>query len=260
MSVVRHEGSARLSYACARCGARAEGLCRICAPDVMAGIEQCKTGDRALRAGEPIFQLGDICTSVYTISDGWAYLYMLRPDGGRQILHYALPGDFIGFHPGASGAITYGAQALTNLHLCVMAREGIERLNRDHPEVGMRVAWMLSRNLSLTYDHLTSVARQSARERVAHLLLQLYVRRRMHWPDTAGDLIELPLTQELIADTLGLTAVHVNRTLATLRREGVLHFKLGRLCVLDPDRLIEIADLAPEVVENWIAQDGPRAH
>ncbi|MBM3485583.1 MAG: Crp/Fnr family transcriptional regulator [Alphaproteobacteria bacterium] len=260
MSVVRHEGNARLSHACARCGARAGGLCRICAPEIMAGIEQCKTGDRALRAGETIFLHGDNCNSVYTISDGWAYLYALRPDGGRQILHYALPGDFIGFHPGAGAAITYGAQALTDLNLCVMARDGIERLNRDHPEIGMRVAWMLSRNLSLTYDHLTSVTRQSARERVAHLLLQLYVRRRMHWPDTAGDQIDLPLTQELIADTLGLTAVHVNRTLASLRREGVLHFKLGRLRILDPDRLIEVADLAPEIVENWIAQGATRAH
>jgi CRP-like cAMP-binding protein len=92
---------------------------------------------------------------------------------------------------------------------------------------------------------------------VAHLLLQLYVRRRTRWPESRGDVVELPLTQELIADTLGLTPGHVNRMLAALRRDGVLHFKLGKLRILDPDRLIDLAGLDPDIVSNWIDAGRP---
>ena len=252
MSSQRMDARARLHFDCARCNARRTGICQSCTGELIGFADDCKIADRPVHAGESIFDIGEPCGEVYTIVDGWAFLYALRPDGGRQVLHYAMAGDFIGYHPDHGATITYGAQALTDVRLCVMSRRGIDTISRRHPEIGLRIAWMLTRSLSHSYDHLTSIARQSARERVAHLLLQLYVRRRTQWPEMRGDLVELPLTQELIADTLGLTAVHVNRMLAALRREGVLHFKLGRLRILDPDRLIDIAGLDPDLVSNWL--------
>jgi CRP-like cAMP-binding protein len=246
-----------MTIECASCKARRLGLCQAYAEDLPKIVESCKVGERTLRAGESIFDLGDPCRDVYTIIDGWAYLFALRPDGGRQVLHYAMTGDFIGYHPGHDAMITYGAQVLTDTTVCVMSRTALENANRTHPGVGMRLAWLMTRNLTLSYDHLTSIARQNARERIAHLLLQLYIRRRTRWPEARNDLVELPLTQELIADTLGLTPVHVNRMLASLRKEGVLHFKLGRMRVLDPDKLVDIAGLDDDVVSNWIEQQTP---
>lgn len=257
MSIERMHARPRLDLQCAGCKARHLGLCQSCSEELPQAVASCKVGERRLHAGESIFDLGDPCREVYTIIDGWAFLFALRPDGGRQVLHYAMTGDFIGYHPGHDAMITYGAQVLTVATVCVMSRAALESISQKHPEVGLRLAWLMTRNLTLSYDHLTSIARQNARERIAHLLLQLYVRRRTRWPEMRGDLVELPLTQELIADTLGLTPVHVNRMLAALRKEGVLHFKLGRLRVLDPDKLVAIAGLDDDVVSNWIEQQTP---
>jgi len=247
----------RLALDCANCKARHLALCQSCSTDLHRAVADCKIAERRLHAGDAIFELGAECREVYTIIDGWAFLFALRPDGGRQVLHYAMTGDFIGYHPDHGSMITYGAQVLTDTTVCVMSRAALEAAGQAHPEVGLRLAWLMTRNLTLCYDHLTSIARQNARERIAHLLLQLYVRRRTRWPDARGDLVELPLTQELIADTLGLTPVHVNRMLASLRKEGVLHFKLGRLRVLDPDKLVAIAGLDDDVVSNWIETQTP---
>jgi CRP-like cAMP-binding protein len=257
MSAHRIDVAYRTATVKARRGAHPLGPCGCVNADLAGIAAACKTGERIVHAGKTIFRIGEPCRDAFAIRDGWVYLYALHADGGRQILHYAMNGDFIGYHPDRGAAITYGAIALTDVTVCVMPLAAIDAICRTDPGVGMRIAWMLARDLSLSYDNITSVARQCARERVAHLLLQLYVRRRTRWPESRGDVVELPLTQELIADTLGLTPVHVNRMLAALRRDGVLHFKLGKLRILDPDRLIDLAGLDPDIVSNWIDAGRP---
>src|SRR3546814_10980328 len=98
----------------------------------------------------------------------------------------------------------------------------------------MRLALLTSRDRSLAFSHLTSIGRRSARERVAHLLLELFIRRRAHWQGQRIEEMHLPLTQEHIGDATGLTGAHVNRVLRDLREERVVEFpyrslrKLGR--------------------------------
>lgn len=116
----------------------------------------------------------------------------------------------------------------------------------------MRLAWLTSRDRSLSYDHVTSIGRQTAVERVAHLLLELFVRYRLQWPGTRQEEMQLPLTQEHIGDATGLTGVHVNRVLHQLRDRGVVEFHYRKLNILDPDKLVDVAGVDPQVIRAWI--------
>jgi CRP/FNR family transcriptional regulator len=182
------------------------------------------------------------------------FLYTLLEDGRRQILHFALPGAVLGFHPGRGAMMTYGAQALTDTVVCVIPRKALESLSKQRPEIGMRLATLISRDRSLAFDHLTSIGRQSARERVAHLLLELFVRYRGQWLGSRIDGMQLPLTQEHIGDATGLTFVHVNRVLRDLREEGIVEFHYRRLRILDPDKLIDVAGTDPQLAMSWMRQ------
>jgi CRP-like cAMP-binding protein len=104
----------------------------------------------------------------------------------------------------------------------------------------------------MAYDHLTSVGRRSAQERVARLLLELYMRSRWQWPANRIEELRLPLTQEHIGDAVGLTYVHVSRVLRELRHEGIVEFRYRRLRILDPDKLIDVAAIDPHLAMSWI--------
>jgi CRP-like cAMP-binding protein len=215
-------------------------------------VADYRTGNRKIKAGEHLLSLGDTCDAIYNLIDGWVFLYNILEDGRRQILHFGLPGAVLGFHPARGAMTTYSVQALTDAVVCVIPHKALDPLSRKHPEIGLRLAWLISRDRSLAFDHLTSVGRRSARERVAHLLLELFIRYRAQWPGSRIEEMHLPLTQEHIGDATGLTFVHVNRVLRDLRREGIVEFHYRRLRILDPDRLIDVAGIDPQLAMSWI--------
>lgn len=241
-----------VAHNCLICAARRDGLCSDFSPAMLGKMKQFKSGDRKISSGADLFAPGDVCNAIYNLLDGWAFRYNLLEDGRRQILDFALPGAVLGFHPERGGRTTYGVQALTDIELCIIPHENLAPLSREAPEMGMRLARLVSRDRSLAYDHLTSVGRQSARERVAHLLLELFIRYRADWPGQRSEEMRLPLTQEHIGDATGLTSVHVNRVLSDLRDEGIIDFHYRRLRVLNPDRLVEVAEVDPSLAAMWI--------
>jgi CRP-like cAMP-binding protein len=243
--------SGRLPVDRQSCRARVDGLCDGCAPEVLPTLARYKTGDRVIEAGQDLFSFGEPCEAIYGVLEGWLFLYDLLADGRRQIFHFALPGAVLGFHATRGGIATYGAQALTDAIVCIVPRKRLASLWRRHPEIGMRLAWLISRRLSLAYAHLTSIGRHPARQRVAHLLLELYIRYRMQWPGSRIEEMHLPLTQEHIGDATGLTGVHVNRMLRDLRKDGVVEFHHQRLRILDPDKLIDVAGIDPDLIASW---------
>jgi CRP-like cAMP-binding protein len=220
-------------------------------------FDRHKSSNRQFNAGCDLFRLGEKRDAIYGVVNGWVALYTLLEDGSRQILHFALPGAVLAFAPGR--VMTYSAQALTDVVVCVVPYERLYSLLREQPEVGMQLAWVVSRDRSLAYNRLSSVGRHSARKRVAHLILELFIRCRMRWPGHRIEEMHLPLTQEHIGDATGLTGVHVNRVLRDLRRDGILEFHYRRLRILNPDRLVDVAGIDPQVVWSWIGDDRSNA-
>lgn len=246
---------------CQSCKARHDGLCAASRADAPT-VAGYKSSDLRLGPGQDLFRPGEPHDAVYNLVDGWVYLYSLLEDGRQQILHFGLPGAVLGFSPSPGASATYGVRALTEATVCVIPRENFRRLSEAHPEVGLRLAWLLSRDRVLCFGHIASVGRHNARERVAHLLVELFFRARAQSLG-GGEEVHLPLSQSHIGDATGLTGVHVNRVLNGLRRQGIVELHYRRIGVLDPERLIRIAGMDPNLLLPWTqsqTQPGVRDH
>ena len=134
----------------------------------------------------------------------------------------------------------------------VTTHEIFGRISLDNPEIGMRLAGLISQDRSLAYAKLSSIGCCAARERVAHLLLDLFIRCRMRWPGHCIEEMHLPLTQEHIGDATSLTGVHVNRVLRELREDGIVEFHYRRLRIMNPDKLVDVAGIDPRVAVPWL--------
>ncbi|MGE3703524.1 MAG: Crp/Fnr family transcriptional regulator [Hyphomicrobiaceae bacterium] len=215
-------------------------------------IARYRSGDREIEAGRDLFSIGWTGKSIFNLLDGWVAVYTLLEDGRRQIVQFALPGAILGILPSRQGSSTVGAQALTDVAVSVIPAPVLTTHSRSEPEICLRLVRSLARDCNLAFDRLTSIGRRSARERVAHLLLELFTRYRAQWPGNRIEEMTLPLTQEQIGDATGLTFVHVNRVLSAMRKDGIVQFHYRRLRILDPDRLIEVAGVHPEIALGWL--------
>lgn len=215
-------------------------------------IPRYRDGDRRVEAGRDLFSIGSSGKTIFNVLAGWVAVYALLEDGRRQIVQFALPGAILGVLPSGCAPATVGAQALTDVVVSAIPLSVLTSHSHVEPEIGMRLARSLAHDCSLAFDRLTSIGRRSARGRVAHLLLELFTRYRAQWPGNPSEEMVLPLTQEQIGDATGLTFVHVNRVLGTLRKEGIVQFHYRRLRILDPDRLMEVAGVNPEVATSWL--------
>ncbi|KJS41370.1 MAG: hypothetical protein VR70_05005 [Rhodospirillaceae bacterium BRH_c57] len=189
--------------------------------------------DRVVEAGEDLVRPGDPVDESFTCLSGWLFTYYLLEDGRRQILGFTLPGEVISLI-GETGPAPFGLQAMTQVRVCAASNAALGRWLRGRCEESQRLMLNVSQHATLAYGLVTSLGRRTARERVAYLLLELHMRLGTA---SDGNVRSMPLTQSIIADALGLTAVHVNRTLAQLREVGVVSYVNRRLHIVDGQRL-----------------------
>lgn len=184
------------------------------------------------------------------VVSGWACELRLLADGRRQIFGFLLPGDVIDERSTANIGCR-GVIALTRLEVVDADLDGPASTS-VHEALSASVREREER----LYDHLTRMGRLSARERVLHLLLEL--RERL---DRVGLLKEesfrIPLTQEVFADALGLSVVHISRTMKQLRQEGLVIFKSGSVTLRRLDKLAAMAHYQP-LIEQAAAADPPK--
>lgn len=166
------------------------------------------------------------------IVSGWACELRILPDGRRQIFGFLLPGDTI--DPRTSADLgARGVVALTQVQVVAAPEPAAEA-----PAAADAFAGALWRREERLYDHMVRMGRLTARERLLHLLLELYERLEAVGL-VRGDSFKIPLTQELFADTLGLSVVHINRTLKALRQDGCITLKAGAVTLHNRSRLAE---------------------
>ncbi len=170
----------------------------------------------------------------YVLREGWIQLTRISENGDRQVFRPVLPGELLGFQPDVKGSAIYSAVAALDSVICDIPN--LVKMCLSEPELAMRVAWVAACDMVLTEMYLTHIAHRSARERIAFMALELYRRQELRGLNS-GYSIQFPLTQKDIADTLGLTAIHVNRALQALREEGVLKIHNHKLTILNYDML-----------------------
>jgi CRP-like cAMP-binding protein len=225
---------------CFECALRACELFKPITRDELGAINEIKREHLALPAGAEIVHSGDDSPEVYTLYSGWAFRFKTLPDGRRQILNFLLPGDLVGLQAAMFEAAQHSIKALTDVELCLLPRRKIWALFGEMPGLAFDVAWLGSHEESYVDENLTSAGRRTAAERTAALIVMLYKRAKALGL-VSGETFAFPLTQQHIADALGLSLVHTNKTLARLRRLGMFTRANGSMTLTNPRVLQRIA-------------------
>jgi CRP-like cAMP-binding protein len=198
----------------------------------LALVQSLKKRELRLEAGQTLIEEGQNDAPLYTLSDG-----------RRQILNVLLAGDFIGVQQKMGDVAAHGVVTLTPSVFCVFQRDALWQMHREQPSMGFNVTWLTAHEESLVDEHLLSVGRRSAEERVATLLILLFKRAAALQADGGRAGVPFPLTQQHVADTLGLSLVHTNKTLRKLEKRGLHEIADGRLFLRDAKALSRLADL-----------------
>jgi CRP/FNR family transcriptional regulator, anaerobic regulatory protein len=221
---------------CAECSVRQYSLC---AALDRAELRELEHLGRHVHfdSCQTVFAQEELTTSFYNLLEGVMRLYKLLPDGRRQIVGFALPGDFLGMT--ASTRHSFSADAIGEVAICRFSRAAFARFIEDKPHLLRRINELAVRELSQAQDHMVLLGRRSAEEKVATFLLG--------WRDRLGQFsspektVPLPMSRQDIADFLGLTIETVSRTFTKLERDGVIDIMPGSVCLKDPARAEALA-------------------
>jgi CRP-like cAMP-binding protein len=196
--------------------------------------------EERFEADADIVRHGDVPRSAFVLTRGMAFRYRLMPDGKRQILTFMIPGDVFGLHAFLLRTMDHSIATLVPTRLATMSRAKVFDLFEHHPRIGAALWWSALQEEAINRERIVALGRRSARGRVAYLLCELVWRQKA--VGLAEDhAIRLPLTQLELADTLGLTSVHINRILQGFRRDNLIALAQHRLTLLAVERLQKIA-------------------
>jgi CRP-like cAMP-binding protein len=190
-----------------------------------------------LREGEPAKRHCGFVVS------GLAIRQKLAATGVRQIVSLHMAGDLLDLQHLFLSRTDHSIQALTRMVSAEIERDALQALVLDRPAIG-RAMWIDALiDASIYREWVLNVGRRDARSRIAHLLCEFAVRMRSAGL-AEGDHYELPMTQEQLGDAVGLTRVHVNRTLRSLEADGLLERDRRHIRFRNWERIAEAGDFS----------------
>lgn len=206
-------------------------------PSERDALEWAERREQRVPAGTMLMQQGEPNDSLYIVQQGWLHSATELPSGGRQILRFHYPGDLVGT---SSIAWALASTTLTTVSDCVvseMPKPALGRIFKAQPRLaGLLYALSAAEYVAMS-DRLTSIGRMGALERLSTLLLDMLARLRA----TDGGVVEsfdLPLTQRDIGDAVGLTKVHVSRTLSEMEERGLISRSSRRVRIMDEAAMV----------------------
>ncbi|MET0365421.1 MAG: Crp/Fnr family transcriptional regulator [Sphingobium sp.] len=214
--------------------------CAALSPDDVDALVQSTAVHRSIPARYDLIREGDRPGPVFVVLEGWACRYKVLPNGSRQVLAYLMPGDCCDLHVSLLAEMDHSIQTVTACVVATIERGVMEALLERHPAVAraLYVAQLIDEGTLRAW--ITSMGRRTSLERAAHLMCELYLRARISGPPGETELV-LPLSQLMLADSLGMTPVHLNRVLKQLRACGAMTSQRGSLQIVDPILLAKIA-------------------
>ena len=241
--------------------AKLSGFVPLSGDDVDMLEALCSKQER-VGAGVHLVEEGKAPRGGFVITRGLACRYRLIKDGRRQILTLLIPGDFYDLHAFLLSVADHSVVTMEPTRFATIERDKVLEIVEHHPRIGAALWWSAMQEAAMLRERIVMLGRQKARARVAYLFCELLWRHRAIGLSEDHSL-RLPLTQADIGDTLGLTAVHVNRVLQDLRREGLITLAHRRLTLHNADRLQSVAELnqnylhltgVPAAVERFLDQ------
>lgn len=205
-------------------------------------VEAMTVRSTTLAANRMLISEGEVGIGLYLVVRGWAYRFRRAGNGARQILDFVLPGEIIGLQAGLLGVIQHSVCALTPLRASVLDGRILAEAFHGMPDLALRFARYIAAEASRIDELLTVIGCCDAVERLAFLMLSLYCRQQ-HAARVDPRDCPFPLRRQHMADSLGLTGAHINRTLNRLRRDGIATIDSQRLAIHDLPRLAALAGL-----------------
>lgn len=238
-----------IAVKCEQCPLRSIDAFREFEPKELGFIQSFKTGELNSDPGATIFVEGANSAHLFTVLSGWGFRYKTLEDGRRQILNYALPGDLVGLQGSLLGEMDHSFEALTPMRLCIFERARLAELYKLYPSLAYDMTWIAAREERILDEHLLSVGRRTAIERAAYLLAHLHARATVAGLNQ-GKKVKMPVTQQHVADTLGLSVVHTNKTLKKLSDRKLVEWLDKGCTVINSDGLAKIASWENQAISN----------
>lgn len=208
---------------------------------------------RTFAPRQDLIREGDEPGPVFVMLEGWACRYKILPSGTRQIMALLMPGDACDLHVNMLAEMDHGIQAISAAKVAMISRHDMTTMMNEFPSIAraMYIAQLVDEGVMRAW--IVSMGRRSSIERVAHLICELYLRMHNIGLDTEGN-FALPLSQIILADSLGMTPVHINRILKELRLAGTMALSRGHLHIIDPVKLVQIAGFDENYLHRRLRQ------
>jgi CRP-like cAMP-binding protein len=205
----------------------------------------CCSDVRVLTAGEDVIAQGERTGGVRLLLKGFACRYKVLEDGRRQIVAYFVPGDLCDLRVFILQRMDHSIGVLAASRVATIAPDDILKLTNRYPNLTRALWWSTLVDEAVMREWIVNVGRRNARERLGHLFCELWFRFRAVGLNE-GNSCTMPLTQVELGETLGLSAVHVNRTLQDLRRQKLITLEDGTLTIEDLNKLMEVSFFTPD--------------
>lgn len=198
---------------------------------------------RSVEARTDLVREGEAPSDMYLIVEGLACRYKVLRDGRRSITAYLVPGDSSDFHASILTTMDHGIATLARCTVVDVSHGDALALS-ERPAIARALWWAALVDSATLRTWMVNVTRRDAESAIAHLFCELHFRMRLAGQASEGE-FSLPVTQAELGDTVGLSTVHVNRSLTRLRDKGLVTFKGGRIAIPNTDQLAEACGFDP---------------
>ena len=196
---------------------------------------------------------GDEPSTMIVMLEGWACNYKLLPDGSRQIIAFLMPGDVCAMHVTMLAEMDHSVATLTTARIARIPRAQLDALIQSQPRLSEALWWTQLVDEAVLRATIVSMGRRSTTERIAHLLCELNI-RMVNVGLVGRRSCEMPFTQIVLADAVGLTPVHTNRIIKKLRLAGALETCPGSIVISDIGCLAKIAGFDDNYLHRRVKQ------
>jgi len=220
---------------------------------MLDGLQQART---RIAAGKEVVYEGQHHHAAYILRSGWACSYKRLRDGSRHIIDIQIPGDFLGLRSLLLRRSDHSFVTITDVELSRISADQALTVLREAPRLATALLWAASRDEAMVVEHLVGISRRDAFERTTHFLLELGARLKLVGYGT-GDSYPCPVSQSILADTLGMTAIHLNRVLRQLREARLIFFREGTVVFPDMARAAELTGFDRAYLDQGSAGRAP---
>lgn len=221
---------------CSECPLRRRAPFAAMSEEEVRQTQRFKVGEMLVEAGTPVLTEGAHSAQLFTILSGLGLRYKTLPNGRRQVLNFVFPGDLIGLQAAVMGKMGHTVEARSRMRLCVFDRSTLWDFSKASPARAYDIVWLASNEEHFLGEALATIGQRNAEQAVAWALVRLFAKGAA-LELTVSNTMTLPFKQQDLADALGLSLVHTNKTLAKLRERRVATWRDGVLTVNDLDAL-----------------------